>query len=262
MKKVYALANALVIVLVIFWNYYANTGIINNNTIGDLSAKFGNLFTPAPYAFSIWGFIFLSLIAFAIFQLKQAFTNGEHSDTILQVGPWMLIANLANGTWLWFWLQEQLAVSVLVMLVILVALVMAILRLNMERWDAPRPIIFYVWWPICMYSGWISVALIANVSAWLTQLGWDGGIFSEIQWTIIMISVAGVLNLLMIYTRNMREFAGVGVWALIAIAVRHWGSIPSIQWVAVAWAIVLLATIAYHGFLNRETNPFKTRYYK
>lgn len=257
MKKVYAILNTLIILLVIFWNYYSNTGVINGNSVGDLSDKYGNLFTPAGYAFSIWGIIFLALIAFAVYQLKLAFTDGKHSDTILQVGPWLAMANIANGTWLWFWLNEQLGISVLIMLVILVSLIFVIIRLNMERWDAPIGVIAFVWWPICIYSGWISVALIANVAAWLTQLAWDGGPFSEIQWTVIMISVAGILNLAMIYFRNMREFAGVGVWALVAIAVRHWGAIPSIQWVALAWSLILLFAISYHGYINRATNPFK-----
>lgn len=257
MKKLYAITNTLIIVLVIFWNYYSNTGTINGQSVGDLSDKYGNLFTPAGYAFAIWGVIFLALIAFAIYQLKLAFTDGKHSDTILQVGPWLAIANIGNGTWLWFWLHEQLGISVIIMIVILVSLLITIIKLNMERWDAPLGVIVFVWWPICIYSGWISVALIANVAAWITQIGWDGGILSEIQWTIVMISVAGLLNLFMIYTRNMREFAGVGVWALIAIAVRHWGEIPSVQWVALTWAIVVFATIAYHGYLNRATSPFR-----
>lgn len=257
MKKVYALVNSFIILAVIFWNYYSNTGNINGQTIGELSDKYSNLFTPADYAFSIWGLIFLGLIALAAYQLKLAFKGGEHENTILQIGPWLAVANLANAVWLWFWLNEQLALSVLTMLVILLALIIVIIRLNMERWDAPLGVIAFVWWPICLYSGWIAVATIANISAWLVSMGWEGGPLSEIQWTLIMISVAGVLNLFMIYTRNMREFAGVGIWALVAIAVRHWAEIPSIQWTALAWAIILFVAIAYHGYLNRETSPFK-----
>jgi hypothetical protein len=167
----------------------------------------------------------------------------------------LAIANIANGIWLWFWLQEQLAMSVMIMILILISLVIIIIRLRMERWDAPIGVIVFVWWPISIYSAWISVALIANVSAWLSSLKWAGGIFSEVQWTLIMICLAGLLNLFMIYTRNMREFAGVGVWALVAIAVRHWGSIASIQWIALLWAFILFIAIAYHGYINRATSP-------
>jgi hypothetical protein len=126
----------------------------------------------------------------------------------------------------------------------------------MERWDAPLKVIATVWWPICLYSGWIAVATIANVAAWLASMDWSA-LFTELQWTVIMISVAGIVNLLMIYLRNMREFATVGVWALLAIAVRHWDVIPTLQWTAVSWAIVLFIAISVHGYKNRATNPMR-----
>ena len=124
----------------------------------------------------------------------------------------------------------------------------------MERWDAPRPVIFWIWWPICLYSGWIAVATIANISAYLAKLEWSF-MFSEVTWTVIMIIVATALNLFMISTRNMREFAGVGVWALVAISVRHWGSVEALQWTALIGAIILLGAITAHGYKNRETSP-------
>jgi len=256
MKKFYALLNTVVILAVIFWNYWSNTGNIGGKTVGELSDEYANLFTPAGYAFAIWGVIFLGLIAIGFNQIRLAFFGGEHSDSILKMGPWLTIANLGNAAWLWFWLNEQTGISVLIMLVILFALVQVILRLDMEMWDAPLSVIAFVWWPICGYSGWIAVATIANISAWLAKLQWSA-IFTELQWTVIMISVAGILNLIMIHRRNMREFAAVGVWAIAAISVRHWGEIPLLQWVSVVWAIVLIVAIGIHGYRNREMHPFR-----
>jgi hypothetical protein len=59
----------------------------------------------------------------------------------------------------------------------------------------------------------------------------------------------------MIYKRNMREFAAVGIWALVAIAVRHWDAMPVLQWTAVFWAVVLAIASGVHGYKNRATNP-------
>ena len=72
-----------------------------------------------------------------------------------------------------------------------------------------------------------------------------------------MIVVAIILNLLMIWKRNMREFALVGIWALFAIYSRHEGSYNSIAYTALIGCIILLITITIHGFKNRNTNPFK-----
>lgn len=256
MKKVYAVLNFVIVLAVIYWNYWSNTGAINGKTVGGISDNYPNLFTPAGYAFAIWGIIFIGLLVLTINQLFLAFKDSDRSDSILQIGPWLSIANIGNAAWLWFWLHEQAGISVIVMLVILFSLIQVILRTNMERWDAPFKVIATVWWPICLYSGWIAVATIANVSAWLANMDW-APLFTEVQWTIIMMSIAGVLNLLMIYKRNMREFAAVGIWALVAIAVRHWDVIPVLQWTAVFWAAVLFLAISAHGYKNRATNPFQ-----
>lgn len=256
MKKAYAVLNFVTIIGVIIWNYFANTGAINGKTVGELSAEYENLFTPAGYAFSIWGLIFLGLVVLGVNQLRLAFGSGKYSESIVQIGPWLIVANLANAAWLWFWLNERTGTSVILMLIILLALIQIIVRLNMERWDAPLSYIATVWWPICGYSGWIAVATIANIAAWLAKMDWSPGL-SEMHWTLLMISVAGMLNIFMIITRNMREFAMVGVWALVAIAVRHWGEIPALQWTALAWAIVVFIAVSIHAYQNRDTNPFK-----
>lgn len=255
MKKVYALLNTIVVVAVIYWNYWSNSGGVNGKTVGELSDEYANLFTPAGYAFAIWGIIFIGLLVFCVNQLILAFKGGEHSESILQTGPWLMLANIGNGAWLWFWLKEETGLSVLVMCFILFSLIQVVLRLNMERWDAPISLITKVWWPICLYSGWIAVATIANIAAWLAKLNWSAGL-SEMQWTIVMISVAGTLNLVMIYTRSMREFALVGIWALLAIAARHWGEIALLQWLSIAWAVIIAIAVFNHGMKHRNTNPF------
>lgn len=255
MKKTYALLNLLVIIAVIYWNYISSTVGIKGNTISSLSSEYENLFTPAGYAFAIWGIIYLGLIAHGIYQLKKVFFDKKGDDFILQIGPWLILANLANAAWIFLWLNENTGLSVVAMLTILLSLLMIILRLNMERWDAPIGIIAFVWWPICLYSGWIAVASIANISAWLAKMEWQA-LFSEITWAVIMIIIAALLNLFMIITRNMREFALVGVWALMAIAAKHWDTIPELKWTATLSAIVIFIAVSIHGYKNRKTNPF------
>jgi hypothetical protein len=126
----------------------------------------------------------------------------------------------------------------------------------MERWDAPFKIIAFVWWPICIYAGWISVATIANVAAYLSKLNWDGGFMSEESWTIAMVLIAIMVNTFIIWNRNMREFALVGVWALLAIYVRHQDAYVAIAFTALLGAIFLLINVGVHGYRNRATNPF------
>lgn len=246
--------NLAVLVLTIGWNYASQALRVGGHTIGEISARYANSFTPASYAFSIWGLIFLGLLTHATYQLYLVYSARRSDSVVRQLGPWLVLANLGNAAWVWCWIQTFTALSVVVMCFIAICLWMAIVRLNMERWDAPLSTIAFVWWPIAIYSGWICVALIANLSAYLAKIGWLRGP-RDLIWTLSMIAVAVSINLLMVYFRNLREFAAVGVWALVAIAVRHRQDVRSLQLAATAGALVLVTTIASHAWKNRKTLP-------
>src|SRR5690606_13925514 len=105
------------------------------------------------------------------------------------------------------------------------------------------------------YSGWVTVASITNVAAYLVKMDWDGFGISEEIWTLIMILVATVINLLVTWRRNMREFAMVGAWALIAIAYANYDSYMLIVYVAGISAVILIISSGVHGFRNLDTSP-------
>lgn len=253
--KPLAVCNALSVIIALFVSYYTQAIKLNGNTMGSLSHKYANLFTPADYAFAIWGAIYLSLLAMVSYQLYQVFGPKKDFDFLLKSKYWFVIANLATAGWVIIWLYEFTALSIILMIVILFSLVKIILNTNMERWDAPLTTLAFGWWPISLYSGWIAVATIANSAAYLAKIGWDGAFLTEIQWTIVMIIVATALNIILIYTRNMREFAAVGIWALIAIYMRHYSVENIIAFTALAGAILIGINAAYHGFINRKQNP-------
>lgn len=227
--KIYSLINALVLALVIWWNYYSNTGNIGGKTVGELSAEYDNYFTPAGYAFSIWGIIYLALTLQAIFFLRRAFSQTKDSDFLSQIGPYLILTNLLNAAWLWFWLMEHTGISVIVMLAILSSLVVLILNLNMNKWKAPSKIRWFVQIPISIYAGWITVATVANISAYLTKYNWSAGPIDEITWAIIMMAVAALVNIFILFNRSLIAYPLVGIWALFAISVRHAGTQTSLQ---------------------------------
>lgn len=116
-----------------------------------------------------------------------------------------------------------------------------------------RSTFIFGWLPIGIYSGWIAVATIANISAYLAKLDWDGGFLSESEWTITMIVIATVLYLMMIFLRNMREFAAVGIWALYAIYIRHQDEYVSIAYPALVACGIILIAIVWNTFRTRKS---------
>src|SRR5690554_4184799 len=255
MKKTLQISNIVLFVAMVFVNYLSNTGAMNNTTVGEISKASTNLFTPAGYAFSIWGFIYLLLFGFIIYQSRSLFKKVRDDDFILKTGWWFALSCFANIMWLTFWLYGYMEYSVLAIFVLLFSLLKIVMNNRMELWDAPISVIAFLWWPFVFYSGWVTVASIANVSAYLTSVDWNAWGYSEVSWAVTMIIIAGVINLAVTWQRNMREFSLVGAWALIAICVANWEASPTVANSALAVAIVLIISSSYHAFKNRVTNP-------
>lgn len=239
----------------VFVNYLSGTGAINNTTIADISRANNNLFTPAGYAFSIWGLIYLMLLGFIIYQSRSLFKKVPDDQFILETGWWFALSCFANIMWITFWLYGYMEYSIVAIFVLLYSLLKIVLKNRMELWDAPISVIAFLWWPFVFYSGWVTVASIANVSAYLTSVEWNAWGYSEAFWTITMILIAGVINLTITWSRNMREFALVGAWALVAIAVANWEINQNVAYTAIAVAAVLVLSSSYHAFKNRATSP-------
>jgi len=257
MKRILQILNITAFIAVLLVNYLSNTGMMNNTTIGEVSAQVNTLFTPAPYAFAIWGLIYLFLLAFVIYQSRSLFMRVNNDDLVSKTGWWFIISCIANCLWVYFWIYQYTGISVLCIFLLLISLLKIVVNNNMERWDAPLTVIAFLWWPFVIYSGWVTVASIANVAAWLVKIGWDGFGISETIWTVVMITIATLISLVLTWTRSMREFALVGSWALAAIAVANWESNETVKIAAISCAAVLFISSSIHGYMNRETSPIK-----
>jgi hypothetical protein len=257
MKKTLKVANGIALVVTIVMNYLSNSGVFNGNTMKTISDKYHNYFTPAGYAFSIWGLIYLGLLGFVLFTGRDLFTKKDTTDTdpiVEKIGWWFVLSCAANSFWVVAWLYDYIGLSVLIMIVLLFSLLMVIKNTRMELDYHPFKNYVFIFWPFALYAGWITVALVADIAAWLTKVGWDGWGLSEITWTIIMIVVAGLINIFMVWQRNLREYALVGIWALIAIAVSNENKVQSIVYACYIVSAIILVSIIMSGFKNRHSS--------
>lgn len=235
-------------------NYLSSAGILFSKTIGDVSRRYTTLITPADYTFSIWGLIYLLLISFLIYNWYDYIKN-KNLTSYHKISNWFILSNAANSLWVVVWLNEWIGLSVVLIGILLFSLCQMVRQLNMENWDAPVSIIFFIWWPICIYLGWVLLAAVINVAVYLSSIGWDGGFLSPEIWTTVLIIVSSLLYVLLIYFRNMREAAMVGVWGLIGIVYRQWELTASVAITALLSAVILFVYVGYHGYKNRATSP-------
>jgi len=248
--------NTFSFVIVLYINYYIASGESGLPTMGELSDKYFTLFTPAGYAFSIWGFIYLLLILFLGHQWYLIIRK-DGEKVITKGGFWFFFSNLANGTWVIIWSLEYILLSFIVMLILLFSLIQLVKRYKLEIYNPPFRIILFIWWPICIYFGWIILATMTNFSIVLKYVLNFNHLVPELLWTIVLIILSAGVYLYLIFARNLREAALVGVWGLVAITVKQWEQVDPVAWTALIAAAVLFIAAGYHGYKNRETSPIE-----
>lgn len=248
--------NTLTFILTLYLNFLSSTGAISGDTVSDISAKYPTLITPAGYAFAIWGFIYLMLTGFIGFQWYSVF-KAKDDKIVKDTGLWFMMSNLANSMWIIAWVNDWILMSVFFMTVMIISLSKLVINHRLEIWDAPLRIMLFVWWPITFYFGWIILASVVNLSAFLVSLdlGLQGGIVELIA--IVVLMVATAIYLILLSKRNLREAALVGVWGFIAIAVKQYGANENIAFTAIILALILISVSGRHAWQNRDTTPLK-----
>ncbi|MEP6467903.1 MAG: hypothetical protein ABJB05_16450 [Parafilimonas sp.] len=246
--------NTLSFIIALFVNYIVQTHTLTNIAMAEVSHKYNTLFAPADYAFLIWLVIYIMCACFIIYQ--WIILKNDVHQYIQKTGIWFTAVNLLNALWCYCWIHEWLGWCVIIMLALLICLITLTIRLRLEMDDEPVKAIFFVWWPITYYLGWIITATVACIASWLVYAGWSAINISPETWTVIMIAIACLIYIFLIRTRNMREAASVGIWAFIAIAVRQWNDYRSIAEIAIIASIILLIAISIHANKNKYYSPF------
>lgn len=223
-------------------------------TTRQASDQYPNLFTPAPFTFGIWSVIYLGQLLFLLFQSGLlGYRKGTDDALIAHLGLWPALLGLFNGLWLLAWHHLRPVTALLIIAAMLLSLIALHQRTDgladiRTRWLAR--------WPFRLYLGWISVATIANATAVLVHLGFDGWGLPEEIWAALMVATATVLGLAMLLRSRDFAFASVMLWALLGIFVRHTvelaGQYQPVILAAVLGILVLLGGMAYTYFAGKR----------
>jgi hypothetical protein len=233
-------------------NTLANALPINGQNTGEISDRFDVYFTPAGYVFSIWGVIYVALIAFTVY---QALPSQRRDERLRAVAPLYWLASVANIAWIFLWHYEVFPLTIVAMGVLLITLILIYLRLNIRRADASTGMRWLVHLPFSIYLGWITVATIANVTALLWLTGWGGFGISPEAWTAIVLAVAVGIATANALTRADVAYLLVLVWAFAGITAKH----PTVPTVALSAGIAagLVALLALLSALPRSPIPLR-----
>lgn len=217
---VYAVINLAAFIGVVAVNALANILPINGINTGALSDSYPNLFVPAGLTFSIWGVIYLLLALFSVYQLIMVL-KGRESKSMEAVGILFIVSSLANIAWIFAWHYLLTGLSLVIMLILLVSLAALYGRLYLIRPMAKTSEKFFIHLPFSIYFGWITVAIIANITAVLVDINWQRFGLSEQFWTVAVIVAAVLIFLYVLFSRQDIFYTLVGVWALYGIYIKR-----------------------------------------
>lgn len=187
---------------------------------------------PAGYAFSIWGLIYLWLIASALFGLRRPVA--WHT-----MRPALAVSLAIGATWLPVAMLSPIWAAVLIWAMLVTALI-ALFRAPVA--DAP-----WAAWPVGIYAGWLSAASCVSLGLLAAGYGW----MSQSTAAYVFVGLAIILALAVQTVLNRVPTYGIAViWALIAVAIHNWGaSTTGVAWLALLGAVGMVPPII------RSTRP-------
>lgn len=188
-----------------------------DNTNAAISADNRSPLTPAGYAFSIWGLIFLASLALAVYQLRP---DQRDREVHRRTGWWLVAAFTASTLFNPVFANRILWLAELTVLALVVCLAVAARRFRSLGRATSRTEQLALRLPVTLYLGWATLASAAGLGAALRSVGmperatWVTAVSLLVLLAIAVASVVAAGRLLAV-----AGFAFTACWALVAIAV-------------------------------------------
>jgi hypothetical protein len=180
---------------------------------------------PAGYAFSIWGLIYLWLLAHAAFGLLKR----RNDPAFLRPALPLLVSGLLGSVWLAIASSAPITAT-LVILVMGGLAMLAYLRADQtqDRWLLAAP--------LAIYAGWLTAA--CGVSVGVILAGY--GVLSNTGAALLMLAVV-IAVALFVQTRRpaMPVYGATVVWAAIGVIVANWADTQIVALTAAAGALIV-----------------------
>jgi len=189
----------------------------------------------AGYAFSIWSVIYAGLVAFAVYQALPR----QRADPLIQaLAAPALVAIVGTGLWIWASAFNARWASVAIIVVSAAALTWGLLRAPARNAAPSLQTRGFVWWPLSLLAGWLTIASAINILTVLTAEGLIGSPAARPA------AVAGVLAVAAIALAVMRarRLAVYGVpiaWGLVGVWVAEKGAKGEVAALALGAAVLV-----------------------
>jgi hypothetical protein len=195
--------------------------------------------TPAGYAFSIWGLIYLASLVLAVYQLLG---SAPASAANRRTGWFLVLAFACSTVWVPIFGSGLIWLAQLVIFALAAFLAIALIRLTalgpapstVERWCLRIPVGIYLGWAICA-----SAAGLALTLRWFGT-GERGAVPIAVSLFVVVLAVIACL-IVVLRLDSLAGFAFTACWALIAIAIATFS--PPVRIVAIVGVVAVVAVL-------------------
>lgn len=241
------IANFIALITVFLVNGLVGSGAVGGVNTGQAAARYPTFFTPASYAFSIWGLIYFNLAVWGFYQLFPRTFKSPLQNT--GVSFWFLPNAVFNVMWVCVWQADLMYLSLIAMLGLLFTLCVVYYRqLDYVKQSTYTEYLTSIL-PFKMYLGWVMLATVVNIMCASTNTTDTKYVSASIVCLILSLFAEGVVGAV----NADPVLPLVGCWATIAIAVNWRQQQPSIYNTAVGVAVVLgIEAIVILAYLVRR----------
>ena len=234
-RRLVVLAAAVFAVVVPLVQNLAGLGL----TQAEFAADGNQTLRVAGYAFSIWGLIYLGLLAYAVRQLLPQ--TGE-SVLINRMGWPSAVAFFGLGLWIIVAALNLKAASVVIIFATLIALLAPMLALSGEvrrlaRFDRDRLLLV---WPLAALAGWLTVAAPLNLITTLTAFDALPAALSPTAWAVLAVVATTGVALAVTAALLTLAYPLPTAWGLLGAFVAEQAEKPAVAFTALAGAVILL----------------------
>ncbi len=206
--------------------------------VGTVARSYPTPVLPAGWTFGIWGVIYVAFLGYAVYQLLPTQRSREvHRAT----GWWLAVSAVLNMAWISAFSARYVLLAEVLLLALLAVLARVYGRLSRERAANTRERLA-LRLPVALYTGWVSLAVVAGTAATGVRLGLPGdGALADIAAVLVLLVAAGIVASVVTYATAVVGYAAAAVWALVGIALNAPPAAVGVA-AAVAAVVVLFAT--------------------
>lgn len=226
----------------------------------EISDKYRNFITPEPFTFSIWSVIYTLIIVFIIYQFYLLSKNRYDNKILDKLNQLFIISCILNISWNLLWVNDLIGLSTVCIFLFTIVLGLAnkyILKNIDGRYSLIIPIAF------ALYFGWLTVATVTNVAAFLVKINWNMFGLEEHLITCLMYIIVALLAGIIVINIKNPIFNLPIIWAFIGIYMTVTTNPPSEPHFAMKYVIigviVVLAIEALYVFLNNDKSILPQR---